>query len=110
MNGYFTENEDEIIQLILRGEAVCECGALMNLDDDQFVCPNCVKFTTLENMKITVHMSILQMDAYLLILNPTFRQDVQPVEAHIPVACPHVPDLMIEAILGLWYTIIPTKS
>ena len=30
MNGYFTENEDEIIQLILRGEAVCECGALMN--------------------------------------------------------------------------------
>lgn len=43
MNGYFTENEDEIIQLILRGEAVCECGALMNLDDDQFVCPNCGK-------------------------------------------------------------------
>ena len=43
MNGYFTENEDEIIQLILRGEAVCDCGALMDLDDDQFVCPNCGK-------------------------------------------------------------------
>ena len=43
MNGYFTENEDEIIQLILRGEAVCDCSALMNLEDDQFVCPNCGK-------------------------------------------------------------------
>lgn len=43
MNGYFAENEDEIIQLILRGEAVCDCGALMNLEDDQFVCPNCGK-------------------------------------------------------------------
>lgn len=43
MNGYFTENEDEIIQLILKGEAVCDCGALMNLEDDQFVCPNCGK-------------------------------------------------------------------
>lgn len=30
MNGYFAENEDEIIQLILQGEAVCDCGALMN--------------------------------------------------------------------------------
>ena len=43
MNGYFAENEDEIIQLILQGEAVCDCGALMNLEDDQFVCPNCGK-------------------------------------------------------------------
>lgn len=38
MNGYFTENEDEIIQLILRGEAVCECGALMNLDGCMSAC------------------------------------------------------------------------
>ena len=38
MNGYFAENEDEIIQLILQGEAVCDCGALMNLEDDQFIC------------------------------------------------------------------------
>lgn len=43
---YYPKDNDEIIQLVLRGYGVCECGALMeNAKDDfeYYVCPACGK-------------------------------------------------------------------
>ena len=100
MNGYFAENEDEIIQLILQGEAVCDCGALMNLEDDQFICP-AVKSTTLESMRITARTPILWMVVYSSNPNRTFHQDAFHAALHIRSARHPAIDLTIEANLGL---------